>query len=537
MSDTAYPYPLLIRQLLHSPLATAPQQEIVYRDRRHDYREFERRLGRLANVLAGYGVGPGTTVAVLDWDSHRYLEAFFAVPMMGAVLQTVNVRLPAEQVLYTLDHAGAETILVHGDFVPLLASLRDRLPRVRTYILIEDDAPDDAAALPFAGEYEALLAAAPADFPFPDFDESTRATTFYTTGTTGLPKGVHFSHRQIVLHTLAAALAYTAAPAAGRLHRGDVYLPLTPMFHVHAWGLPYIATLLGLKQVYPGRYQPEHLLNLIAAEGVTFSHCVPTVMQMLLSSPDSERVDLSRWKVVIGGSALPGGLAAAALARGIDVFAGYGMSETGPLLTLARVPDEGGDALAARSRTGYPVPLVELRTVDADFADTPRDGKTPGEIVARAPWLTASYSGNAQATRELWAGGYLHTGDIGTLDPDGCLRITDRLKDVIKSGGEWISSLEVENLLSRHPAVAEAAVIGFPDPHWGERPYALVLLRPGGQVDPEELRRLVREAAASGSVSRYAVPERIDFVSELPRTSVGKLDKKRLRTQTPADGE
>ncbi len=528
----AYAYPLLVKQLLHAPLATAADQEIVYRDRcRHTYRAFRERIGRLASALAASGVAPGQTVAMMDWDSHRYLEAFFAIPMMGAVLQTVNVRLSPEQILYTLNHAGADVLVVNAEFLPLLASFRDRLETVRTCVLISDDpiaCPPD-----FAGEYEALLATADPAYSFPDFDENTGATTFYTTGTTGLPKGVHFSHRQLVLHTLAAAVGYTAAPTAGRLHREDVYMPLTPMFHVHAWGLPYVATLLGVKQVYPGRYVPEELLGLIAAEGVTFSHCVPTILHMLLTCPAGEGGDLSGWKVVIGGAAFPRGLAAAALARGIDVFAGYGMSETGPLLTLARVPSAAGpeEQLAARVRTGQPVPLVELRTVDDELRDVPRDGQTPGEVVVRAPWLTPGYLADPVASATLWEGGYLHTGDVGTLAPDGTLQITDRAKDVIKTGGEWVSSLAVESIISEHPAVSEVAVIGVRDDRWGERPMALVVLKAGHDASAEAIRGTVMAAAEAGRVSRYAVPERVRFVTALARTSVGKLNKKAMREE------
>ncbi len=529
-APSAYAYPLLLKQLLHTPLATAADQEIVYRDRcRYTYRDFRQRLGRLASALAARGVVPGQTVAVMDWDSHRYLEAFFAVPMMGAVLQTVNVRLAPEQILYTLNHARADLLLVNGEFLPLLAAIRDQLETVRGFILIADD----PAALPagFAGEYEALLAAARDDYDFPDFDENTRATTFYTTGTTGLPKGVYFSHRQLVLHTLATAAALGTAPDSGRLDRGDVYMPITPMFHVHAWGIPYVATLLGIKQVYPGRYEPDTLLRLIAAEQVSFSHCVPTILQMLLTSPAGQSADLAGWKVVIGGAALPKGLAAAALERGIDVFAGYGMSETCPILTLARA-GSAGDAAAqveARVKTGQPIPLVELRTVDEDLRDLPRDGRTAGEVLVRAPWLTQGYLDNPEAGAALWAGGYLHTGDIGSLDAGGTLQITDRLKDVIKTGGEWISSLELESLISQHPAVAEVAVIGLRDAKWGERPLALVVLKSGSSADAGAIRQVVQAAAEAGRISRYAVPERVDFVAALARTSVGKLNKKAMR--------
>src|SRR5574338_1639316 len=339
VTPSAYAYPLLIKQLLHAPRAVAGDREIVYRgDLRLTYNDFFARIGRLANALSGLGIQPGHTVAMMDWDSHRYLQSFFAVPMMGAVLQTVNVRLSPEQILYTLNHAGADIILVNAEFLPVLESIKDQLETAKQFVLINDADTAPATGMRFAGDYEALLAEASPDYAFPDFDENTRATTFYTTGTTGLPKGVYFSHRQLVLHTLAVATQLGTAPRQGRLHRDDVYMPITPMFHVHAWGLPYVATLLGLKQVYPGRYAPDTMAGLIRDEKVRFSHYVPTILHMMLTSATAAEVDFSGWKVIIGGSALPKGLAAAALDRGIDVFAGYGMSETCPILTLAQVP-------------------------------------------------------------------------------------------------------------------------------------------------------------------------------------------------------
>jgi fatty-acyl-CoA synthase len=341
----AYAYPLLIKQLLHTPLAVAAEQQIVYRDRvRHDYRKMRERIRRLASALQALGIGPGDTVAVMDWDSHRYLEAYFAVPMMGAVLMTVNVRLSPEQIAYTLNHSGAGAVLVNTEFMPVFQSIRGQLETADRFVVIDDEGAGVPAG--FAGEYEALLDGASPDYFFPDFDENTRATTFYTTGTTGDPKGVYFSHRQLVLHTLAVAVALTSAPQQGRVHRDDVYMPITPMFHVHAWGIPFVATMLGLKQVYPGRYAPDTLVELIRREGVTFSHCVPTLMHMLLSSPASRDADLRGWKVIVGGSALSRGLAQAALERGIDVFTGYGMSETCPIVTLAfaRPSYQGGRA-------------------------------------------------------------------------------------------------------------------------------------------------------------------------------------------------
>ncbi len=532
-TDSAYDYPLLIKSLLHTPLAQAPEQEIVYRDlRRYNYRTLHERIGRLATGLTRLGVRPGDTVAIMDWDSHRYLECFFSVPMMGAVLQTVNVRLNAEQILYTLNHSEPKIVLVNGDFLPILEQIKGRLESVQKFVLITDTGEPSC----FGYEYEELLASSFSVCAFPDFDENTRATTFYTTGTTGLPKGVYFSHRQLVLHTLASLAAFGLSSDQGHFHRDDVYMPITPMFHVHAWGFPYAATLAGVKQVYPGRYSPDMLLALKRSEGVTFSHCVPTILHMLLASPAAKDVDMTGWKMVIGGSALPKSLAKAALERGIDIFAGYGMSETCPLLTVAHVKsrvrnDHADREIHVRTKAGLPIPLVDLRIVDEHMGELPHDGKTSGEIVVRAPWLTQGYLGNPKAAEQLWTGGHLHTSDIGTIDSDGYLQITDRIKDVIKSGGEWISSLEIEDVISQHPGVAEVAVIGIEDPKWGERPLALIVLKPeyNGRTGSDEMKAHVGAYVTSGTISKFAIPEIILFVEALDKTSVGKLDKKAMR--------
>ena len=536
-ASNAYDYPLLIKQLLHTPLATAPDQEIVYRDlARHSYREMRDRLGQLASGLSKLGVKPGDTVAVMDWDSHRYLECFFAVPMMGAVLMTVNVRLNPEQILYTLNHAGPKVLLVNAEFLPIVEGLKDRLETIETFVLISDAPYAAQAAIPLECEYEILLLSGSSNYDFPDFDENTRATTFYTTGTTGLPKGVYFSHRQLVLHTLAETAALGMANIQGRVHRDDVYMPITPMFHVHAWGMPYTATMMGLKQVYPGRYSPDGLLELKVREGVTFSHCVPTILQMLLASPKIDSCDLTGWKIIIGGSALPTGVAEAALQRGIDVFTGYGMSETCPILTLAQVKTsllkgEDDKAVALRVKTGLPIPLVDLRIVDHDMKDAVHDGKATGEIVVRAPWLTQGYYKNPEASEALWAGGYLHTNDIGCIDSNGYLQVTDRLKDVIKTGGEWVSSLEIEDIISQHPAVAEVAVIGVKDDKWGERPKALVVLKAGqtANLTADDLKAFIKTFADRGIISKFGIPQDIAFIDALIKTSVGKLNKKALR--------
>jgi len=307
--------------------------------------------------------------------------------------------------------------------------------------LLSDKIEPLAYDLPFAGEYEAMISESSDAYDFPDFDENTTATTFYTTGTTGLPKGVFFSHRQIVLHTYGAMSGLCAYDAQANINSSDVYMPMTPMFHVHAWGMPYLMTLLGAKQVYPGRYEPEMLLKLIVGEKVTYSHCVPTIMNMLVTSPSIHKVDLKGWKVIIGGSALPRGLCKEALKHGINLYTGYGMSETCPLLTLANIKPQMMDRdeeelIDIRCKTGLPVPNVQLEIVDLDGKPVPHDGKTAGEVVARAPWLTQGYVKDEAKSEALWEKGWLHTGDIGVIDAEGYLKITDRLKDVIKTGGE-----------------------------------------------------------------------------------------------------
>jgi fatty-acyl-CoA synthase len=537
-TPSAHDAPLSIGHILDRGLATAPAQEIVYGDRlRYTYATLGERVRRLATALDALGVKPGSTVAIMDWDSHRYLECFFAVPMMGAVLHTVNVRISPEQVLYTINHAEDDVILVNAEFLPLLEAIHAKIRPGVKLVLINDGGSTPESKIAFAAEYESMLARATPSFPFPHLEENTRATTFYTTGTTGLPKGVYYSHRQLVLHTLSTMAALANAPHATFTAR-DVYMPITPMFHVHAWGLPYVATMLGVKQVYPGRYVPDVLLGLIAREKVTFSHCVPTILQMMLGSPALAGVDLHNWKVIIGGSALPVPLARAAVERGIDVIAGYGMSETCPILTLAHLlprmlgaPVE--ESLPYRCRAGRAIPFVQLRIVDAQMNDVPHDGASQGEVVVRTPWLTQGYLGEPEKCEELWRGGWLHTGDVGVIDADGYLKIVDRIKDVVKTGGEWVSSLDLEDIILRVPGVAEVAVVGVPDERWGERPIALVVVKPAQGEPPTEaaIRRHVDDYAQRGAISKYAVPDRVHFVDAIPKTSVGKLDKKVIRAK------
>ena len=533
-AKSAYQYPLIIKHLWHAPLLQAADQEIVYRDsRRFTYRELRSRVGRLASALAGIGVRPGDTVGILDWDSNRFLEAFFAVPMMGAVLQTVNVRLSPEQVAYTINHAGSSLLLVNDEFVPLLQGLMPQLPNVKKLVAMSDRPVPQTGNLPFEGEYEVLLAAASPDYRFPDFDENTQATTFYTSGTTGLPKGVYYSHRQLVLHCLSELAFMGLAGKHGRFSRDDVYMPMTPMFHVHAWGMPWAATLAGVKQVYPGRYDPALLVKLIKTEGVTFTHGVPTLLEMLLKAADAAKAHLGGLKMIIGGSELHKTLAKRALATEIDVWAGYGMSETGPIVAAAQVMTKDlGDAereLDVRVRAGITAPLVEARIVGQYMKDLPHDGKTAGELVLRSPWLTQGYVDNPEASEALWAGGYMHTGDIAVITPDGYIRVTDRMKDVIKSGGEWISSLQIEELIEQYPGVKEAAVIGIPDEKWGERPLALVVpdTDHASRLREADIKAHLETFAIRGAISKYGIPERFSSSTIWQKRASARSTKRR----------
>ncbi|MGM0534918.1 MAG: fatty acid--CoA ligase [Pseudomonadota bacterium] len=531
--------PLLIGELLETGVRMAGDNPIVYRDlSRHSYHRFQERVHQLAHLLTAQGVEAGNVVAVLDWDSHRYLEAFFAVPMIGAVLHTVNVRLSPEQIHYTMEHAEDDFVLVHQDFVPLLAGLHQRLPRVRGYLLCQDDAGEVDDALPLVGEYETLLAQQPIHFDFPTFDENAVATLFYTTGTTGNPKGVFFTHRQLVLHTLGEASTFQA-PGFELLDRDKVYMPITPMFHVHAWGVPYTATLLGATQVYPGRYEPEMLVKLLVGEKVDFSHCVPTLLGMVVGAEAiaSGQVDLSGWKVLVGGSPLTQALSRRAHELGIDTRSAYGMSETCPLLTADILPRDIAEAdfetqLPWRCKAGIPVPLVHLQVVDESGTPLPHDGESIGEVRVRAPWLTQGYYKETTRSEALWRDGWLHTGDVATLDERGFLEIRDRIKDVIKTGGEWVSSLELENLIAQCPGVAEVAVVGVSDDKWGERPAALVVPEDlNAPPASEEVMAFLETFVSQGKINRWALPSLIRCVDEIPKTSVGKLDKKRIRQE------
>lgn len=553
-AQEAYGFPLIIKQLLNRAKIASTDQTISYADKvTYTYAEFFTRVNRLANVLKNMGLQEGDVVAVMDWDSHRYLEAYFAVPMSGMILQTVNVRLAEDKVLYTINHAKPKALLLNAEFEPMAKNYRHEAPSIEQIIWLDDTQygedryskdqygkdninPKQASMPDYVeGEYEAMLAAASDTFDFPDFDENTIATTFYTSGTTGDPKGVFFTHRQIVLQTLASTLA-SALNAEGQGARyNDVYMPMTPLFHVHAWCWPYGATMIGLKQVYPGRYLAPTLVDLIEQHNVTLSHGVPAILQMLLKEMAARGRNFNGLKLLLGGSKLNEGLAKAAIESGIEFMSGFGMSESCPVLSRAVFDDktdsmEMKEQLNYRCLSGSPIMLVSMEIWDENGKALPMDGESTGELVIRAPWLTQSYFKNSDAGNELWRGGWMHTQDIASISSNGTLSITDRLKDVIKSGGEWVSSLEVETILSFHPSVADVAVIGVPDERWGERPLALVVLK-SDYIDTkaDDILALGHQAVEKGHLPKYGIPSEIKFLAEMPRTSVGKLDKKRMR--------
>ena len=538
-TDTFYNYPLLIKQLLISPLSSNPNQEIINDDGIGlNYKDLNKRICTLSNALNDIGIKKGDTVGVMDWDTTRYLECFFSIPMMGSILHTINIRLSEQQILYTINHAEDDAIIVNSDFIPIIDNIRDKFTRPIKIIV----AGSETINIEFEGpkvstyNYDSFFQNYNSNFNFKDFDENTIATKFYTTGTTGDPKGVSYTHRQLVLHSLGFIAGSSVSNYSHRFHNEDVYMPLTPMFHVHGWGFPYMATLLGVKQIYPSKYEPEKLLKLIKKENVTFSHCVPTILQMILNTNKKLKFDLSNLKLIIGGSAMPRNLAIEAKNQGVNVVSAYGMSETCPFLTIAQIPSqnkntEESELIKLKCKTGKPGPLVELRVVDKNLKDVPRDNKSTGEVVVRAPWLTKEYIKDREASKKLWKGGYLHTGDVGYLDETGSLIITDRIKDVIKSGGEWISSLQIEDIVLKCKGVKEVAAIGIEDKKWGERPIIIVsTVEDENNLDTAKIiKQSIKMHIDKGFLSKWAMPDKIEFVRDIEKTSVGKVNKKLLR--------
>jgi len=530
----AFNFQLLIKHILEQSLRYGPTNEIVYRDiKRYNYLEFNKRIRRLANALQKLQVNAGDSVGVMDYDSHRYLECYFAIPMMGAVLHNVNYKLSPDQVLYMINKADDKVIFVHQDFIPLLEEIQDKFTSEKVFIPMNDVENLSDSKLEFQDDYERLLALEKDTYEFPEFDENSIATLLFTIGTTGKIKGVSFTHRQLVLHTLGMATAMGATDTRVSFRSNDVYMPLAPMFHTHAWGFPYLATLLGAKQVLVGRHELFMIFNLLEKEKVTFSNLAPSMLQMIVKYPNIKKYYKNKWKFIVGGSELTRELALLAEKVGIEVISGYGLSETCPLLTIGylntRTNLTSEERIKKRTKAGIPLPLVELSIEDITGKLVGNNPKSIGEIVVRAPWATAGYFNDQVKSKELWRNGYLHTQDIGSIDSDGILEVYDRMPDVIKSGNEWVSSSALETVICGIDGVSEVAVVAMPDPKWVERPYALVVLEDGEKLDKEDVRIHLQRFVDKGVLSRWAIPKQIEIISEIPKTKVGKINKKVIR--------
>lgn len=521
---------LTIGKFLNDACSRYPEKEIVYDSERHTFREFGSRIRKIADSLRNrVEVEKGDRIAVLDWDSMRYMESYFSIPMSGAIIHTVNIRYPPELIFYTMQHAQDTHVIIRDEFVPMIEKYKAMFDFVRKWIVVSDGGKEVKTSLPYI-DYSELLSG---NDSYSDISaENDRSVLFYTSGTTGMPKGVTFTQRQLILQTLCTANAIAREPLS--LTHEDVMMPLVPMFHVNTWGLPFGALFTGQKYILPGRYNFPKLLESVEKEGVTFSASVPSVLYLLLSAPNlsEHAAALKNVRFLIGGASLPRGLALKAKEIGITVVGAYGLSETCPALTISifsdsvrRMSQERREEYALKA--GIHLPLVELRVVDEHMKDVKNDGSSVGEVIVRAPWCTEGYYKDPEKSKQLWSGGWMHTGDMGVIDEEGYLQIVDREKDAVKSGGEFIPSLLVESVMSECRGAGEVAIIGVPDEKWGERPVALMTKT--GELTEEMVKEHLAKFVASGRMQKWWVPDRIVFIESMPKTSTGKADKKELR--------
>jgi fatty-acyl-CoA synthase len=523
-------YPLTINALFERARRYHRRKEIVSRVasgiHRYTYADFARRVDRLANVLTELGIKRGDRVATFAWNSYRHYEVYFAAPCMGAVCHPLNVRLFPDQLVYIANHAGDSVVFVDESLLPIFEKFRAQLTSVKTVVVMADRPVDPRHGL----DYEKLLAAAPAGFDYPVIDEREACSMCYTSGTTGNPKAVLYSHRSTVLHTLAVM----AADVIG-LRESDVLLAIVPMFHANAWGLPYGTVATGATVVLPGPHlQPAELATLIQDERVTFVGGVPTIIGALYQHLKQEQYDVSSLsKILVGGAACPSSLMEGfAKDFGVWITHAWGMTETSPIGSIGHLRSYFGqlspaDQLRYRLKQGMAAPLVDIRIVSETGQELPWDGVAFGELQVRGPWIISAYY-NDSRNPECFMDGWFRTGDVASIDSEGYIQLVDRTKDVVKSGGEWISSVDLENAIMSHPQVAEAAVIGIHHPKWQERPLACVVPKPGAA----EL--LSREVIISHIRDRFAtwwLPNDVVFIPAVPKTSVGKFDKKVLREQ------
>ncbi|BBD72786.1 long-chain-fatty-acid--CoA ligase [Sulfodiicoccus acidiphilus] len=530
MSNPVSTQDLTIKDILEFGATAWSETEIVYKNERVTFSQFKERVSWLAMGLTELGVRQGDVVAVIDWDTMRYMEAMFAVPMMGATLHTVNVRYPPEVVLYTMKHADDSYVIVRDEFLPLIEKFKDAFSFVKGWIVYSESGNRPNSALPNVRYYDDLLIKT--HFDFPELGEESVAMVFYTSGTTGMPKGVWFTHKQIALHTMVLTAVGRLPPL--NVNPDDVFMILVPLFHIHSWDYPQTVMLSGNKYVLSGKYDVENILELIRKEKVTYTATVPTVLYMILNHPRIREYAeyLRGWRVVMGGAAIPRGLALKAKEFGITVASGYGMSETHGPVTVAffsdRVSQMNENARLNYALTGgRPLPMVRIKVVDTEGRELPHDGRSVGEIVVRAPWLTEGYLKDPERTSKLWRNGWLHTGDLGVIDEFGYVTFMDREGDAIKSGGEFISTLILESVISECHKVGEVAVVGVKDEKWGQRPVAFIVK--AGTLEEGDIGSCLEDAVKQGKIQRWWIPDKFLFVEALPKTSTNKVDKKELR--------